>query len=352
MARLDTEYANLRAAMEWSLRDDDNLGQAALMAGILADYWTLRGYLREGYTWLMELSIRTAQVAPDRRVLVLDALGRLLYSQGDFARAAGVLDECIAVYRGLGDRRRLASALWSRGAIARWQADLAGARAFLEEALALHRDLGDPAVAAAVLGSLARAQEDAARAGALLAEGLDLIEMLDGGLGKARALGAMGIAYRERGEYARARVLFEECLVLWRGLGYHDGIASVLRHLGRLAREQGDHALAARRYREALLVRREQGDSSGILTALEGLALAWLARDQWARATRLLGATERWRETTGTAILPSERAAHAQGFTAAREACGEPTFEREFAAGQVMTLEEAIAYALEAAAGE
>ena len=60
--RLEVEYDNIRAALDWSLeqRRDE---QAARLAGALWRFWGVRGYLGEGRGWLERL------LAPGRQSL-------------------------------------------------------------------------------------------------------------------------------------------------------------------------------------------------------------------------------------------------------------------------------------------
>ena len=49
--QLETEHANLHAALVW-LREQDDVSGLLALAGDLVDFWYLRGHLREGRQWL------------------------------------------------------------------------------------------------------------------------------------------------------------------------------------------------------------------------------------------------------------------------------------------------------------
>jgi hypothetical protein len=88
---------------------------------------------------------------------------------------------------------------------------------------------------------------------------------------------------------------------------------------------------------------------------LEGLARVAAAREQKERAARLFGAAEALREAAGAPFpsgaragtQPAERAAVEQHVATVRTALGSEAFAAAWAAGRAMTLDEAVAYALE-----
>ena len=65
------------------------------------------------------------------------------------------------------------------------------------------------------------------------------------------------------------------------------------------------------------------------------------------RAARLLGAAEALMEAIGSCFDPPYRAELDRNLAPARAGIGEEMFAKEVAAGRAMSMEEAIAYALE-----
>jgi hypothetical protein len=80
---------------------------------------------------------------------------------------------------------------------------------------------------------------------------------------------------------------------------------------------------------------------------LELSAKAALADRTEQRAARLLGAAHAMREAIGAPHWPSERAAYDADVDVAREGLGDRAFAAAWAQGWAMSLEQAIAYALE-----
>jgi hypothetical protein len=83
---------------------------------------------------------------------------------------------------------------------------------------------------------------------------------------------------------------------------------------------------------------------------LEGLGKIAKAQGQGQTAAQLFGADEALGETGWESSLLNERAAQEQEVTAARAELSDATFAAAWAAGRAMTLEQAVAEALQAGA--
>jgi hypothetical protein len=103
-------------------------------------------------------------------------------------------------------------------------------------------------------------------------------------------------------------------------------------------------------YEESLLLRRERGDLLTIACSLEDFAGLAGRQGQFERAVRLLGAAEAVAATLRRTLPVAVAAEYARTAAAARAALSEEAFAAAWAEGRVMTLEEAVAYALESGA--
>ena len=98
-------------------------------------------------------------------------------------------------------------------------------------------------------------------------------------------------------------------------------------------------------FAEAITVARGLHHAHSLLGALAGLAGVALARGQAERAARLLGAIAAARATVG--MRRWDNWLHAERITAEiRAACRVAAFERAWAAGRALPLEEAVTEAL------
>jgi predicted ATPase/class 3 adenylate cyclase len=385
LGRLETEHANLRAALGWALEDD--AGTALRLAGALWLFWRYRAYFTEGRSWL-ERALAGSPVGMTReRAKALYGAAVLARQQSNNSQAAVPLDEALARYRELGDEHGVADSLASLGNLAFEQGDLVRAERLLDEALVLWRgledtngiaaafvglghlamDRGDLDLAAMLfeeslasyrafeaeweialmrhnLGEVAYERGDLDLAAARQTEALALWEGLEDTHGVAYVLDSQGRVARARGELDLATALLEKALVLWRELGDQRNAAASLLSLGHVA-GQNDRGRAATLFQEALALSRETGDPRLVVSLLEGAAGTALG-SQPERAAQLLGAAAALREALGVPVPRSEREDHDHAVAATRTALGETAFAAAWAAGRALPVEEAVNEAL------
>lgn len=388
LARIDAEYDNLRAVLEWSTVQGD--GEIGLrLAGALWRFWQIRGYYNEGYRWLEGLLTKSTQ-STLARAKALDAAGSLAEGQGDYATARRCHEESLTIWRALKNQRGTAAALHRLGAVALVQGNYAVARTQLEESLHIKRAIDDRLGMAATLhnlgmlaheqgdddtsrllyeeslaierqfgnmrgiaislnslGNVARNQGDIARAHTLFTESLAIRRILDDKYGIALALNNLGNVALDQGAESVARTLIEESLALHKTIGNKRGMALALNNLAGVARQEGDYPISCNLYKESLLIRQEVGDQQGIAECLAGLAEIARAQQQVEQAAQLLGATTTLLEAIGGSLETADRAVYEHGLGAVQRTLGD-AFAVHWAAGRAMTLEQAIALALAA----
>jgi predicted ATPase/class 3 adenylate cyclase len=322
--RFETEHDNLRAAIEWGQAMTDRSNEAhdgddavarielaARIAGAADWFWRLRGHLRQGKECVDRLLVRASAgtTAHARALLVAGSLARQM---GNQAEACLRTDEAVATWRALGDRDRLAEALARAAEVQGRLGALDRARALVEECLALSDDI--------------RHQGD-----------------FDHPIVCVQALAAWAA-----GDLDWARPLFEQSLDIGRADGDLHTIQFALRYLGLLARQRGDVEQARTQYREALTLAREFGDHSCMLYELAGLAYLAVDVENAEGAARLLATVGRLHEVMGvTLAMTSGAGGFEESVAAVRIMLGETDFDAAWAEGRAMTLERAVAYALD-----
>ena len=258
--RLEQEHDNLRAALDWSLRNKETatpISQASLrLAGTLYVFWKRRDHWSEGREWLQRALAQSTDLPATREyVKALNAAVLLAVEQADTRRAHQLAEENLALSRKMGDAYSLACALSSLGLVLWKQKEYAAARACGEEGLALFRELGDRfAVAESLhnLGHIAINQDDYIAAQSYLTESLSVCRELRNEIGVTEALGDLGLLAYLQNDYAAARSYLEESLMRFREAASVPGIESALNRLGDLARCQGDYDQAGQLYTESL----------------------------------------------------------------------------------------------------
>jgi predicted ATPase/DNA-binding CsgD family transcriptional regulator len=351
--RLEAEHENLRAALGWSLEHQEAETAAQICAAIHR-FWLFRGYMSEGRRFLERaLSGFSEQTAV--RAQALNMAATLASLQDDYQTARTLAEESLQLSRELAERKQTGYALYILGRLARIEGNYAGAVTYFEESLALFRALGQQHDMALVLSGLGLAVlylGEYERATALCEESLALSRELGEPHAIASWLTNLGIVMRARGDDKRAKELCEESLAMRRALLYKGGIAHTLTVLGRIALDQGEYSRATACYKESLTLRQETGEKEGIATALEGLAAVEGMQGQPVRAARLSGAASSLRTLLGAPLTPIDRSSYEQTVAAVRALLDEPTFLNAWTEGQAMTLEEAIAEAVQLRARE
>jgi len=92
--------------------------------------------------------------------------------------------------------------------------------------------------------------------------------------------------------------------------------------------------------------KQEIGSRLGVAEGIGWLAKGAALEGQPERAARLWGAATALQEALGRALTTNERGGLEEYQSAARAALGDEVFAAAFAAGEALTMEEAIAFAL------
>jgi tetratricopeptide (TPR) repeat protein len=303
LVRLETEHDNLRAALSWAHREDTTV--ALRLGGALWRFWEVRGHLGEGRNWLERVLAESDGAPAPVRARALYGAGALAWVHGDYDRAVPHLEAALALWRGLGDRHGIASAL---------------------------NDLGIVAIC----------RENYGRAAALCAESSELFRAVGDRRGVMNTLFNQGIAASYEGEYDRARTFYAESLPLARALGDERGMGTALANLGAVATLQGDAAQATTCFGEALGFYAHLGDKWGVARCLLGLGEAAARYGDAARAARLFGAADALREAADAPLLPADAAHYERTLADVRAALGPAAFAAAWSAGRALPLPLAI----------
>lgn len=272
--RLEADHDDLRAALGWSLKTGRDV-EALRLACALGDFWSTRGYYREGRAWLeramaglhddLELTAR-AQLA----------LARLAVDEGEYDDALDLLTRSLEIARRAGYQRGEGRVLNLLGTISGLRGDHSTAHERFEAALASAVSAGDDRFAASCLSNLASTffvAGEADRAIAALEESLALSRTAADEQGEARALANLGFVAMQGGDDAVAKSRFERAVSLLRHAGNKRDQARIMNMLGTLEVRSGRDASAARSvFEESLALAEDVGDRRMTATSLSHLA--------------------------------------------------------------------------------
>lgn len=344
---VEEEYDNLRAVLTWSVLDAERIELGASMVGALYWFWYQQGYLSEGRNWcqwFMQLLPETSRT--EGRAAVLTGSGSLALMQGDLEQAIPWLNESVAIWRERQNERGLAFALLGRGIVALSQGDVTAAHTFFAETLLLGQQMDHRWLIADSLlnlGGVAAAQRDYPMARARLEEAMAVAKTGDDRWLVAGILNNLGEVARVQGDYEQARRRYEESQVLFRETAHKPDVARSLHSLGYVAHHQGNPDQAERYFRESLAIFQELDNKRGIVECLAGLAAV---RGPTREAARLLAAAEILLKSYGGAWWPADQVAYEHHLAALRATLDKTEFAAAWVEGQAMTLEQAIACAL------
>jgi ATP/maltotriose-dependent transcriptional regulator MalT len=267
--------------------------------------------------WLERALERIGHNAPEARVPVLDGAAMLAIFQGDYARAATLIAEELALARGLTASFLVGRALGLSGLLSYRRGEYGRAEELIAEARRLTRGvvdivpepvLGEPVLGAMLLqlGDIALAQEQFDRA--------------------AR-------------RYEEALVQFEPAPKYWTAIDAQTGLAGVHYCIGNFVQ-------AAAVYVDVLNRAREQDLSLLLASTLNGLAGIAAEAGQPDEGARLLGAAEGIVAALGAPFFPRDQPIRKRGLAALTAALNEEQLTAARGAGHALTVEEAIAEAM------
>jgi tetratricopeptide (TPR) repeat protein len=303
---LQRELNNVRAALRWAT-DTGEIDQALQLCGALGHILYYQGNPSETRRWVDELLVQSASSSPTvGRGRTLVSLGGLAWNQLDLDQADTLLDEALAILRRCDDLEGIATALTQKAAVAIQRGAYAVARELAEEAIAVQRPLsGSPFTTLQVLGQ----------------------------------------AFFYLGDYPRARAVIEE-QISRRGSVEDTSQAANFNWLGNIATAAGDYEDARTLYAESMRRRLTIVRKVGVAFTLSGIAGLAAAQGQLARAVRISGAAARLCELSGVPAHRTQEGCIRGKLSGIREALGVVAYDAAWAAGQAMTLEQAVAYAL------
>ncbi len=319
--RLEEEHDNLRAAITWATEAGD-AATALRMTARLWRFWQMRGYLAEGAERVERaLGLPSSHDHPEARADALSAAAGLAYWQADALRSRQWYAEEVDARRALGDRAGLAAALY--GLSFSWaildlgrDENAAMALAAIDEAQAIFTEIGDP-------DGVGRCEW--ARAN------------VEYGLGDGQA--ALEHAIHSRDVFRSAG---NEFMASW---------ASFTIALGELLLEQdpggedpGRRERAAAALRESLMTFAAAQDVSGYTLVIDTFSIIAHRNGDEDRAARLAGAVATLERATGTGLNLWNRSVLDKTPDYATDA----QWADAFSAGAALSIEEAVALAMEA----
>lgn len=301
----ESEYVNLRAALDFCLAEGEHARGLAMAHHLLA-YWVTSGSFVEGRRLLVRLLAAHPEPSAGRAT-ALWIMSRVARELGESAAAEAAAEESLRLVDHVVDNRVHGMILGYLGAIRLDDGDLPAAERLLDAAMDAAG--GDPLVSARTLitaASVADLRGDPASARSKLDRCLEICDAHGESWVKSEALSVYALVECGRGEIAAAK----------------------------------DHAS------EALRCVRAVGNRPLIEHCLETLAWIAAAGSQFEDSARMLGAADAVRRALGTALPPSMASTHDEYADRVRRVLGPREFRKATQQCARLGVDEAVACAL------
>jgi predicted ATPase/class 3 adenylate cyclase len=381
--KLDDELDNLRMAMEWALVA--NIARGLQIASIPWRFWSARGFPGELGDWFKQLleryitadilharalavysvwhfqrgnypetirlagqSLQMARTLSDRQTeaFSLNFLGAFNMLQGNVREGTTLLEESLAIYRTLGNKIGQADTLRFLTVVTKghpeYLADL------IKEALRLYRELGDLSgitICLTQLGRLTMWQGDFSAPAPMLDEAIMNSRQLGSQASEIEALIACGTLDYWRGDYEGAMTFYEEALEISEKTGDRWQNLWARVHKAYVVLRQGDIQKARAIFEDNII--NQAGLTIALVYNIEGLASLYVHENQFTRAVQLFAWSDAMRDEIGDPRPPIEQTSVENDLAVIHSKLDDTEFTRLSAEGLTMTVEQAIALALE-----
>ncbi len=317
--RLELEHDDVRAVLDRSMERPEPA--AAIRLGFaMWRFWQKRGHLAEARRRLGAMAAAAwSRDDPRLRARLMEALGGACWWQGDIPEMADHYREALEIWLALGDEAEIANAYYNASFTYAVQASPDGpdpdpdriGLGYIEEARRRYHELGDLR-------------------------------------GEANALWALGNYHYFRNQWGNGTAEFREALDMFRRTQDVTMEAWALHMLGSGLLRNGDVDEARRCIQHAIRHFHAVGDASGLTLTLDDMSALAVAAGELDRAARLRGAARNLTTETGTGLASYVEDTFETGVRPGiRSYMAADELERLGAEGAAMTLDEAVAYALE-----
>jgi non-specific serine/threonine protein kinase len=314
-ARLDRELDNIRTAMEWAT--NGGRADAALrIAGAIVYFWFAHGFV--GSEWHDRVQQALSRPEGMERTLArakaLNGIGFMYWVEDYPTDRRPELEEALGIGRELGDQWTIATALRNLGLLDNIMGNYLVARSFLEESLAIWREMG-----------------------------------IEGKNSSAWTLCFLGDVALNYGDAELARSFYQEAVTILEEPGDLNFRAYAVRRLGQLLWRNGDYKRAIALCKESLNLNQEVGDPRGVVACLAGFAAVAMAQEKFKHAAILMASVETQLALIGIQLIYMDKKEYERNLAFLRAKLEEKTLAKFWAKGRAMSLNDALAFALQEA---
>ena len=349
---LETENDNIRAALAWAL-EQQRIEAGMRIGTALYLFWRTRAYIREGYIWYERFLHQTDDSVPlvvHVNVLTWSSVMASKLGESVTAKARG--REAVALCEAAGEAGKplLAVALIGVASGAKAEGDYQTSYTIGKRIVEVYRELNDLVLmgfSIMIQGQVAIALGKHDTAQSLLEESMVLARKAGDRSRIALTLNFMGDLARSERRAVQARSAYEESLSILREVGATKQIPATLHNLAYACLYEGNIERARSLFYESLEAQHAQKDREGVLEGLRGIAALASVTGLAAESACLYAAaiaSSRGEDSSSLWALEKLEYEHYIGLARAR--LSDTEFKAEQAKGRILSMEQAIAYAL------
>lgn len=309
LRRLGAALDNLRTALDWAI-ETGQTGSALQMVRKLDWFWFIRSDHNEGRQWLDRvLKLPDTPLHHEAHAEALYDIAHHIWLQVGFMETRPYAEQALSIAHLHNDKRNIARALSILGLVLADEKNFTEAQSVLAKSMALYHDIGDPwgyTHALTCLGHVWQVQGNLETAVSLREQALESFKNLGDRYFESATRNFLGIIQATQGNLERGMAELRESLILAQQLDSRYEIAMTLWSFAQVSQTEGNQQRAVHLYMAA----KNAYDSIGAWTKEHDLKLE-------------------------DYLIPG------------RAALGELAFENAMEQGRAMTMEQAVAYALE-----
>ena len=342
LARLDADEANLRRAADYAGDRPDGTGRVLRFGAALRRYWMTRSRLAEAFALLAPVLERPEASADPGLFVEALITGEIAAEQCDPAAGRQFAERALEFARQLGDDPLLIESLTTLCIACCWAGEPDRGLPFGEESVERARQLGDDVVLGrSLMGYLQSSHPiDSSRWERLYAEAIGYTER-SGDQEMSYTLHVNAGCYALcAGDIPSARAYLEQAAQVQRAI--RDSSHHVSVNLGWVLRQEDDLDGARSMFEAALQMSRRNGDWSGLAYASLGLACLAADLSDWHRAGELHGTAQGFVDRTGQRWQEPEARYRQESLDQVRSHLGQQQFDRVYAEGTRLSLEQAL----------
>jgi tetratricopeptide (TPR) repeat protein len=345
-ARLDADHANLRRAAEHAASDPDGTTRVLRCGVALRGYWLARSRCREALGLLLPVLDRPGASADPRlfgaALVTVTGIAPLV----DIASARQYGDQAVDLARRLGDDRLLTDALGMLSAMHFFAGEPGRGLPLAREAVDRARQLGDDVLLGRSLmicllsGGLIEPDQSAR----LLAEAIACTERSGNQLLLSFLHNNAADHALRAGDIPAARTHLDQASQAARATGQETG--TVAANLGWVQREEGNPEGARSSFQASLRLCRRSGEQPTMACAILGLGCLAGDLGNWDRSALLHGVAQAFLDRSGEPWQDVEARYRQHNLAQVRSHLGDELFDRAYAKGMALSVEEALRMAL------